>query len=136
MIESNFCLDVEVGVPQVGSPIQIYTCQGLTAGVTRIPAQRWTFNQALFNQSQANAPATTTIAYQPPGRALPPTQQVTTTIYVGPPARGTTTTVPAVTKTTVPKRTVVATPTTVAAYSKCKGLDVYTCIDRLSAGNC
>lgn len=50
LVNSNFCLDVEVGVPKIGSPIQIYTCQGLTAGL-RIPAQRWTYPKALFDQS-------------------------------------------------------------------------------------
>jgi len=132
LIGSNFCLDVEVGIPKDGSPIQIYTCQALVNGTTRIPAQRWVYDQTMFNQSQANAPVTT-IAYQPPGRALPPTKQVTTTVYVGPPARWTVT-FPAVTTTTVPKINVVASPTTVKPYSKCIGLDVYTCIDRLSAG--
>ena len=50
LVNSNFCLDVEVGVPKIGSPIQIYTCQGLTAG-SRVPAQRWKYPEALFNQS-------------------------------------------------------------------------------------
>jgi len=48
---TNFCMDVENGTPKIGSPIQIYTCQGLTAGNIRIPAQRWTYPEALFNQS-------------------------------------------------------------------------------------
>jgi len=114
LIGSNFCLDVEVGIPKDGSPIQIYTCQALVNGTTRIPAQRWVYDQAMFNQSQANAPVTT-IAYQPPGRALPPTQQVTTTVYVGPPARGTAVAVPAATTTVYtkpPSQPVVTIPQT------------------------
>jgi hypothetical protein len=114
LIGSNFCLDVEVGIPKDGSPIQIYTCQALVNGTTRIPAQRWVYDQTMFNQSQANAPVTT-IAYQPPGRALPPTQAATTTVYVGPPARWTVTFPvatapvntgpPATTKATTPQTT-------------------------------
>lgn len=114
LVGSNFCLDVEVGIPKDGSPIQIYTCQALVNGTTRIPAQRWVYDQTMFNQSQANAPVTT-IAYQPPGRALPPTKQVTTTVYVGPPARWTVTFPvatapvntgpPATTKATTPQTT-------------------------------
>jgi hypothetical protein len=122
LVGSNFCLDVEVGIPKDGSPIQIYACQALVNGTTRIPAQRWEYDQAMFNQSQANAPVTT-IAYQPPGRALPPTQQVTTTVYVGPPARGTAT-VPAITapvNTGPPAPTIATTPqTTINSTSQSK----------------
>lgn len=50
LINSNFCLDVETGFPKIGSPIQIYTCQGLKSGDVRIPAQSWSYGQSTFSQ--------------------------------------------------------------------------------------
>ena len=50
LIDSNFCLDVETGFPKIGSPIQIYTCQGLKSGDVRIPAQQWSYGQSTFSQ--------------------------------------------------------------------------------------
>lgn len=67
-VNSNFCMDVEIGTPKIGSPIQIYTCQGLTGGL-RIPAQRWKYPEALFNQSP----------YPYPDKSLPQPLPVATT---------------------------------------------------------
>ena len=75
---SNFCLDVEVGIPKDGSPIQIYTCQALVNGTTRLPAQRWVYDQAMFNQSQATtALPATTVYQQPPATTKATTPQTT-----------------------------------------------------------
>ena len=62
LVGSNFCLDVEVGVPKPNSPIQIYTCQGLTAESKRIPSQRWGYNPAMFGVGKEVAPVATTVA--------------------------------------------------------------------------
>ena len=62
LVGSNFCLDVEVGVPKPNSPIQIYTCQGLTAESKRIPSQRWGYNPAMFRDGKEVAPVATTVA--------------------------------------------------------------------------
>lgn len=52
LVDSNFCLDVETGIPKIGSPIQIWTCQGLNSGNIRIPAQRWTYGQSILPQQE------------------------------------------------------------------------------------
>ncbi len=53
LVDTNFCLDVETGIPKLRSPIQIYTCQGLNSGNVRIPAQRWKYDQSVFQQKGA-----------------------------------------------------------------------------------
>jgi hypothetical protein len=85
LINSKFCLDVEVGVPKDGSPIQIYTCQELKylsariPVLSRIPAQNWVYDQAMFNPSQANVPAPqTTVDTQPPSVSAPSKPPATT----------------------------------------------------------
>ena len=76
LVGSNFCLDVEVGVPKLNSPIQIYTCLGLIVGNIRVPAQRWVYGAAMFNQSQAVTPVVTIARPNRdlfPGLPAPPT---------------------------------------------------------------
>ena len=108
LVGSNFCLDVEVGVPKPNSPIQIYTCQGLKAGL-RIPAQRWAYNPAMFNQSQPIAPVGTTVAPIPPITIapIPP-------ITAAPVATVDFPTLPPKTRFTIPPITIAPVGTTVA----------------------
>ena len=96
LVGSNFCLDVEVGVPKLNSPIQIYTCLGLIDGNTRVPAQRWVYGAAMFNQSQAVTPVETTsaplVTIARPNRdlfpGLPPPPITTNVITPQPPIGG------------------------------------------------
>ena len=99
LVGSNFCLDVEVGVPKPNSPIQIYTCQGLTAESKRIPSQRWGYNPAMFGVGKEVAPVATTVApvvtIARPNRdfsdmfpGLPPPPTITSVIAPQPPIGG------------------------------------------------
>jgi len=132
LINSNFCLDVEVGVPKDGSPIQIYTCQGLANGTTRIAAQRWFYGQNMFSQIIGN-PATPSNTSNSgiPLRGDISVPAVATTVYNTLPASKIRV-VPPITNSTVAKKVLTSTPPSQPSKSKCKGLTLDNCVDQMT----